>query len=72
MLEVKNVYKEFEKINKEKFDKLIHSGQDFSLYRKLCMGFPISFDSFAYMNFLLACNDAGNNFSFIKKMQSRH
>lgn len=57
------------KINKEKFDKLIHSGQDFSLYRKLCMGLPMSFDSFAYMNMLLVCNNSGERISFVKKMQ---
>lgn len=56
-------------VNKDKFDQLIHMGQDFSLYRKLCIGLPLSFDSFAYMNMLLVCSNSGDNFSFVKKMQ---
>ena len=56
-------------INKDKFDQLIHMGQDFTLYRKLCIGLPMSFDSFAYLNMLLVCSNSGDDFSFIKKMQ---
>ena len=56
-------------INKDKFDQLIHMGQDFTIYRKLCMGLPLSFDSFAYMNMLLVCSNSGDKFSFVKKMQ---
>ena len=56
-------------INKEKFKTLINMGENFSLYRKLCIGLPISFDSFAYINMLLVCNNSGDQFSFVKKMQ---
>lgn len=56
-------------INKEKFKSLINMGPDFTLYRKLCIGLPISFDSFAYMNMLLVCSNSGDQFSFVKKMQ---
>lgn len=56
-------------VNKEQFDKLIHMGEDFTLYRKLCIGLPMSFDSFAYMNMLLVCSNSGDRFSFVKKMQ---
>ena len=59
-------------INKDKFYSLTHPDKDYTIYRKLCMGFPMSFDSYAYLNLLLTCNNAGSNFSFIKKMQSHH
>ena len=58
-------------INKDKFKDLIHMGDNFTLYRKLCIGLPISFNDFAYMHMLLVCNNFGEQLSFIKKMQGR-
>ncbi len=58
-------------VNREKFNNLIHMGDNFTLYRKLCIGLPISFDALSFMHMLLICSNSGEQFSFVKKMQSR-
>ena len=55
--------------NKDKFIDLIYSGENLSLYRQLCMGLPISFDSYAYVNLLGRCNNEGDNINLVKKLQ---
>ena len=58
-------------LNYEKIDSIIKSFKDYSLYHKLLVGMPISFENYAYVNMYRDNNDYNNDYTFIKKFQKR-
>ncbi len=54
----------------DKMKNLVDSCHDFSLYRKLTVGLPISFEEYAYANMFLTNNYVNVPFTFVKKFQN--
>ena len=52
-------------------EKVIKDCQDYSLYHKLLLGLPISFDSYAYVNMYREKSNYNKDYKFIKKLQKR-
>jgi len=58
-------------INIDSFRKLIYSGKNLSLYKKLLLGLPLSYNEYAYVNLMDYTIRGGGNIDFIRKLQRK-
>ena len=54
-----------------KIKNIIESKQDITLYQKMMLGLPISFQEFGYINLIDDCIHAGQDIDIVKKMQKK-
>ena len=54
-----------------KFKELVYSKHDLTMYRKLLMGLPLSYQEYAYINLMDDSIRDGQDINFIKKLQKK-
>jgi len=58
-------------VDVDKFKELVYGKHDLTMYRKLLMGLPLSYQEYAYINLMDDSIRAGQDIDFIKKLQRK-
>ena len=58
-------------IDVNQFTNLVYKQNGFTLYKKLLLGLPVTFEEYAYANLIYDCIDEGQDVDFVKRLQRK-